>query len=128
MDQVTVEKVSYAAFAKAFTTAIVADHNDAFRKRRAVKGLEGQIVVTQAVGAVGHDFVVACAAAIAKFDDFNEDNDPHGDHSFGVVNVQGKDVFWKIDLYDTDYHWGSEKPACLETTRRVLTIMFPSDY
>lgn len=37
-------------------------------------------------------------------------------------------LFWKIDLYDEQLVYGSPAPANPAVTRRVLTIMFPSDY
>jgi hypothetical protein len=44
------------------------------------------------------------------------------------MDVLGKKVWWKIDLYDRAYEGGSENPTSLAETRRVLTILFPSDY
>jgi len=37
-------------------------------------------------------------------------------------------IFWKIDLYDTDYAMGSDDPTNLAVTRRVLTILHASEY
>ena len=39
----------------------------------------------------------------------------------------GEAVWFKVDAYDADYKCGSENPADLNATRRVLTIMFPAD-
>ncbi|WGI21809.1 DUF3768 domain-containing protein [Amylibacter sp. IMCC11727] len=50
------------------------------------------------------------------------------DNSFGAFEVDGQSVWWKIDLYDKSYLMGSVMPADTDKTRRVLTIMFPSDY
>ena len=46
----------------------------------------------------------------------------------GVMEVAGKKVRWRIDLYDRAYEGGSPEPTSLVETRRVLTILFPSDY
>ncbi|MGB3245607.1 MAG: DUF3768 domain-containing protein, partial [Sulfitobacter sp.] len=55
-------------------------------------------------------------------------NDPYGDHTFGAFETAGEKLFWKIDLYDTTYHYGSEDPANPKATRRALTIMLRSEY
>jgi len=34
------------------------------------------------------------------FDNFNADNDPHGEHDFGSFELEGEKLFWKIDLYE----------------------------
>jgi hypothetical protein len=71
---------------------------------------------------------------VRTFDSFTEDNDPHGEHDFGVVytndpeSVYTKKVFWKIDYYDSKLEYGSENPADPNQTTRVLTIMLASEY
>lgn len=107
--------------------ARIAEQNDAFRHRQEGGG-QGKWVWTQAVDAEGMDFVLTCIAAVAAYDDFTEENDPYGTHEMGFMDVSGKKVWWKIDLYDRAYHGGSENPTSLAETRRVLTILFPSDY
>ena len=46
----------------------------------------------------------------------------------GFMEVADKKVWWKIDLYDRAYEGGSPNPTSLADTRRVLTILFPSDW
>ena len=71
-------------------------------------------------------------SAIMLFNDFTEDTDPYGEHGFGAfsVDVNGEDtkIWFKIDLYDPSYNAGSEKPDDTTQTRRVMTIMLPSEY
>ena len=105
----------------------IAEQNDAFRKRQPGGG-QGQIVVTRAVDAEGPEFVTACMAAVMTYDNFTEDNDPYETHEMGFMKVMDKDVWFKIDLYDRAYEMGSSEPTSLANTRRVLTILFPSDY
>ena len=105
----------------------IAEQNDAFRKEQTGGG-QGKWVWTQAVDAEGMDFVLTCVAAVAAYDNFTEENDPFGTHEMGFMEVADKRVWWKIDLYDCAYHGGSENPTSLADTRRVLTILFPSDY
>ena len=111
--------------------AIIAKQNDAFRAMMLLGGhktYQGETVTTRAVAAKGFGFMLNAQIAVAAFNEFNEDNDPYGDHSFGVVTVNGERIYWKIDLYDLNLEYGSEEPENPEKTRRVLTIMLPSDY
>lgn len=64
---------------------------------------------------------------IASFAAFDEDNDPHGEHDFGV-ELAGQRLFWKIDYYDQNMESGSEDPADPAKTTRVLTIMLAEEY
>ncbi|SNT41369.1 DUF3768 domain-containing protein [Jannaschia aquimarina] len=111
---------------------LIAAQNDAFRKSitdgATAETPSGQVVMTQAIQSMGDAFVLDALRTVAAFDTFTEDNDPWGDHSFGAPEVNGVKVFWKIDLYDLDYEFGSEAPSDPDRTRRVLTIMLPQDY
>ena len=104
--------------------------NDSFRAGLIVGGcpLPGTVVVTAGVRAMGRDFVTDATLAVAFDGDFSEDNDPWGDHSFGVVTVGGERLYWKIDYYDTALEHGSNDPGDPALTHRVLTILFPSEY
>ncbi|HEY5138130.1 MAG TPA: DUF3768 domain-containing protein, partial [Methylococcales bacterium] len=63
-----------------------------------------------------------------NFEDFNQGNDPHGEHDFGSFVESGVKYFWKIDYYDLarDYH--SPNPADPAVTRRILTLMCADEY
>ena len=109
----------------------IAEQNDRFRAgltKGNASDLRGQVVVTSAVNAMGRDFVTAALMAVAGDSTFTPDNDPYGDHGFGSVTVLTIKLFWKFDLYDEELVYGSPAPANPAVTRRVLTIMFPSDY
>ena len=105
----------------------IAEQNDAFRHQQPGGG-EGKWVYTSAVDSKGGAFVAACMSAVMAYDDFTEENDPYGTHEMGFMEVMGEKVWWKIDLYDRAYHGGSSAPTSLADTRRVLTILLPSDY
>ena len=62
------------------------------------------------------------------FDDFNADNDPHGELDFGSFELEGEKVFWKIDYYDLAGEFGSEDPTDPKKTLRVLTVMLAEEY
>lgn len=109
----------------------LAEQNDRFRAgllNGKATDLRGTVVTTAAVAAFGRDFTTDAYMAVARDTVFTADNDPHGDHVFGTVTVQGTKLFWKIDLYDLQLEYGSPDPADPAVTHRVLTIMLPSDW
>ena len=110
----------------------IAERNDAFRRSlfagKTPATPEGQVVVTQGVSVEGTLFMWLASRAVGLQTTFTEADDPHGDHSFGAVTVNGKKVWWKIDLYDRAYEFGTPDPLDEDETRRVLTILFPSEY
>jgi hypothetical protein len=58
--------------------------NDEFR-RTFVGGL---VEYTVGVDALINEVVYKVVAAVQAFDDFTEDNDPHGEHDFGQIEVE----------------------------------------
>lgn len=105
-------------------TARIRELNDAFRQ----SGRGGRIVMTSGVQALGEGERVALFAKIASHDDFTPNNDPHGEHDFGIVEHGGQKFFWKIDYYDRAMEAGSEDPSDPRETTRVLTIMLAEEY
>ncbi len=87
-----------------------------------------QIVHTQGIEAFSEDQRHEIYVAVAEFDDFTEDNDPYGEHDFGLFDYDGHKIYWKIDYYDNDLQFGSEDPADIDVTTRVLTILLSSEY
>ena len=99
--------------------------NDELRTGRSPNG---KIVITSGIQALGANAVSRLVQAIAAFDQFNGDNDPHSEHDFGAVDFNGNRVFWKIDYYDQSLECGSEDPANPDVTTRVMTIMLAEEY
>lgn len=64
--------------------------------------------------------------SVRNFDSFTGDNDPHGEHDFGSVSVQGQKYFFKFDYYDENLEYGVDPLE--EEPVRVLTIMHSSEY
>ncbi|MDF1803578.1 DUF3768 domain-containing protein [Thalassovita sp.] len=113
--------------------ALIAAQNDAFRRSIlgttvAADAPQGQFVMTRGVAAFGPDAQLALTRRVAAFDTFNTDSDPHGWHEMGVIDLYGTTVWFKIDLYDVDYQYGSHEPSDPAQTRRVLTLLLPSEY
>ena len=86
------------------------------------------MVVTAAVAALPRERRSSLLAKIRAFDAFTEDNDPHGEHDFGVVEDGDVQCFWKIDLYDREMELMSPDPSDPAVTTRVLTIMLADEY
>ena len=57
--------------------------NDQFRQ--SLRG--GVLVMTAGVIALGQDRQLKILEAVSKFDPFDEDNDPYGEHDFGALTV-----------------------------------------
>ena len=98
--------------------------NDALRQTFA----GGRVMMTDGINALPDDVKAKVLSAVRSFSDFTEDNDPHKEHDFGSLEVNGEKFFWKIDYYDKSMEYGSEDPADPAVTTRVLTIMLASEY
>ncbi|MCG7630089.1 DUF3768 domain-containing protein [Epibacterium sp. MM17-32] len=112
---------------------LIAGQNDAFRhsilgNTPVADAPKGQFVMTRGVAALGPDAQLAVTRSVATFDSFNADSDPHGWHEMGVIDLDGTTIWFKIDLYDADYQYGSPEPSDPAQTRRVLTLLLPSEY
>lgn len=105
--------------------------NDAFRTRSGFIGSHialGELFITRGVADHGQDFVTRSVAAVRAFNDFTPDNDPYEEHDFGVFDLDGEQLNWKIDYYDTEREMGSPCPGDPAQTRRVLTILLAEEY
>jgi uncharacterized protein DUF3768 len=98
--------------------------NDSFRT--SLSG--GSVMVTRAVAALGAEAQREILAALRRYDEFDADNDPYGEHDFGRITVQGHEILFKIDYYDQDLALLSPDPSDPAVTHRVLTIMLAEDY
>lgn len=114
-------------------TALIASQNDQFRRAiinasTTPDAIPGRMLVTPGVVEQGPDFLQEAVRLTAEFDAFSPDADPYALHEMGVIEVQGQTVWWRIDLHDRDYTYGAEVPSDPDRTRRVLTILLPSEY
>lgn len=101
-------------------TATIRALNDQLRRNQ----LGGRIMCTAGIDALGSAAVFRILRAVAAFDAFTPDNDPHGEHDFGALDAEGHRIFWKIDLY--------EDPAVKQAAggpgvQRILTIMLAEE-
>ena len=102
----------------------IAELNDRFRQTY----WGGKVMTTCGVNELSEDIKARLFRAVAEHDKFNWRNDPHGEHDFGKVVIDGQKFFWKIDYYNNTMDAGSEDPANPDVTTRVLTIMLASEY
>jgi hypothetical protein len=110
-------------------TKRIAELNDAFRKGERPE--LGRLMITSGVRELARAWPlgeIAVYQAVQQFEDFSEDNDPHGERDFGSFEFAGEKVFWKIDYYNKALDGGSEDPADPAQTTRVLTIMLAQEY
>jgi hypothetical protein len=103
----------------------IAQLNDQLR----INGSGGQVIITRGVHALTGADVSGLLKALAGFDEFDADSDPHGERDFGVFDFGGSELMWKIDYYsDADLRFGSDDPSNPDVTQRVLTILLAEEY
>ena len=99
--------------------------NDELRQGQ---GINGQIILTSGIHDQGPGFIAEVVKAVAEFDTFTQENDPHSEHDFGALEVQGQKIFFKVDYYDLTMKILSPDPSDPAVTKRVLTIMLAEEY
>ena len=72
-------------------TARIRGLNDQLR----ISHTGGTLVTTPGVLALGIYLNQAILIAIAAYDDFDEDNDPFGEHDFGLVEIASQEILFK---------------------------------
>ena len=112
------------AVAKCSKSERIRTLNDTFRE----SFLGGQVMLTSGVAALEDDVKAQVLLAVRQFKDFDEGNDPHGEHDFGSFDVAGERYFFKLDYFDKELKNGSEDSSDTEKTTRVLTIMRADEY
>lgn len=113
----------------------IASLNDLFRSGVYIpsfgpRPVPGQVVCTSGIAALPPETQICIWAEVSRFDTFTENNDPHGEHDFGALDVEGLGkIFWKIDYYaDSNCAYSSEDPSDPAQCFRVLTIMLAEEY
>lgn len=98
--------------------ARIAVRNDDFRHSVA------NTVITP--GVIALEDVLGLMRKVYEYKDFNEDNDPYGEHDFGSFDWHGERIFWKINYYNGEYQYWCDplSPEC----ERVMTIMLAEEY
>ena len=108
----------------------IAQQNDKFRKLVFYRPQpNGKLVYTQGIANLPPETIKAIFTAVVSQTTFDVENDPHGEHDFGAVDLPAvPKVFWKIDYYDSPVcEYGADDPAS-QTTYRVMTLMLADEY
>ncbi len=113
--------------------ALIAEQNDRFRTTWGADfSVPGRVVMTRGLADLSTAAKAIIMQRVQGFDSFAEDNDPYGDHTFGAFEFEiagnAYRIFWKIDLYDSDYSMVSETPSDVTVTRRVLTVLHAHEW
>ena len=106
------------------TTERIRELNDALRTT--FEG--GTVVTTPLVRILGNDKLTELLERMRTFTAFDSDNDPHEEHDFGGVELDGRQFFFKIDYYDKSMMGASDDPGDPGKTNRVMTIMRADEY
>ena len=91
--------------------------NDALRASIPEIAPPNCLLLTMGVTRLGLEAVREILMGVKDFDDFNQANDPQGEHDFGSFDYQGEKIFWKIDDYDGQ-----------EGYNLALTVMLAEEY
>ena len=110
--------------APAIKAARIRELNDQLR----CKAIGGRIVITRGIQALDADDLRAVLLAVARFDEFSEDNDPWGEHDCATLTVAGRRVLFKVDYFDRDLAYHSPDASDPAVTERVLTVMLAEEY
>jgi len=106
------------------TVRRIRELNDAFR----TTFCGGRVMMTSGIAALPEPTKAAIFAAIKAFADFDKGNDPHGEHDFVSIEVNGLGVLWKCDYYDRDIRFAADDSSDEKQTIRIGTIMLANEY
>src|ERR1700690_2145764 len=96
-----------------------ADGNRLLNEKFPNNFIGGSVDMTAAVNELPIDSKARLILAVQSFNAFTKDNDPHHEHDFGSVEVDGETYFFKLDYYSLDLRFGSEDPTDPSKTTRV---------
>lgn len=106
------------------TTARIRQLNDHLRTTHT----GGRIMLSAGMRALDGATINQIIQSIAQFSDFNERNDPYGEHDCAIIKVEDVNVLWKIDYYDETLTLHSPDPTDDNVTLRILTVMLADEY
>ena len=93
----------------------IAKINDLLRSNLSCK-----VYLTRSVAYSNHR--VQIVQSVQEFNQFNNGNDPYGEHDFGSFEINGINYFWKFDYYDDSFKFFQHNG------NRVLTIGQLNEY
>ena len=88
----------------------------------------GQVFCTASIMALPKADIQSIAEKVSLFDDFNEGDDPYGEHDFGSFTFKGKKIYWKIDYKDPSLEYKPNETTEPLEPNRILTILFSHEW
>jgi hypothetical protein len=107
------------------TVETVRLENDIFRKTM-LPSRNHRIIFSEIVADMADEKREQLITLVRNFTEFNEENDPNGEHDFGRVKLDSKDYFFKIDYLDSDWHYGVDPLE--QKPNRVMTLMSSKEW
>lgn len=104
------------------SAAAIAQTNDRLRKMLPHLPFPHRCVLTDEIASLAEEKLFKVISNVKNQNNFNEDNDPYGEHDFGSIDFEGQKIFWKFDYFDPELKYYEENGI------RVLTIMFAHEY
>lgn len=108
-----------------FTSEQLARINDALRANLVFipsnlkrDGVRGQLMLTRTVADLPAEQMRQLFMRVAAFNDFTEENNPHGERDFGSIELFGERWFWKFDYYDENLEAFGHAPIPLRSRLR----------
>lgn len=92
------------------------------------RALNGRILATGQLAQEDYNKGLAVGIAARAFNDFNEDNDPHGEHDCAIFEFNGERFMFKFDYYALNEETLAEHPEDPNVTIRVMSILYADDY
>lgn len=86
----------------------------------------GHFFCTASIMSLPMNDVKCIVEKVALFNDFNESNDPYGEHDFGSFSFKDKKVYWKIDYENPSVEYNAQDSS--NDPNRILTILFSHEY
>ncbi len=112
-------------------TKRIAQLNDTFRALTMKPDSEqtlGKTFYTASISALPPQDVLSIKEKVRLFDEFNESNDPYGEHDFGSFMHNDQKVYWKIDYEDPALEYQSNDTFDNGVQNRRLTIMLSHEW
>lgn len=112
-----------SAMSKAEAIAVL---NEEYRR----SFVDGTVLLTSGVIALDSDGHrrLDLMLEVRAFKNFTKGDDPHGEHDFGAITINGRMLNFETGYYTHYLKDGSEDPATAKKTRRVMTNIFASEY
>lgn len=98
--------------------------NDRFR----TTFVGGAVTLTVGVAELSQDVRKRVLLRVRTFKEFDDDNDPHGEHDMAIFPIDGIKYAFKIDYYDKQLEAHSPNPTDPSVTTRVMTVMRADEY